>query len=383
MSVQCLQQPCVSTTRSSSVNHRIRSSYSTARRYSSQDVIEMPSLEIPSYLHTRDGVNPLDLRPIGDDDVKDFMQTPLRKTILNSDDEIMTKNVELVPSIKRTGEVNNVSKKTQKKKTKVSPSERGLVTLGCVLAINSGFQNGLGLSSILGKTQAVSAVTGAFTTSAMAIGSGEGIIKTVVPLSVAFLYMLGSLINGILNPRGMQSDRSTTRFGSTLLCAAGLIVAGNVGSIVFNKNLHLPFLTLAMGMQNSWTSMLINGNVLRTSHFSGITSDIGTVLGQALRGNKENKWKLSIWTKLAASFWTGGLLSIVVTQQVGAAACCWVSPLVYLGLWCTLSVRYDLLPRLSKTKPVLRYKFLRMVYVTRRSLATMNARRRRSNAVTA
>jgi len=84
--------------------------------------------------------------------------------------------------------------------------------------------------------------------------------------------------------------------------------------------------------------MLISGDVLRTGHLSGITSDIGTFLGQVLRGNTENAWKLKVCTTLAASFWTGGLFSVVAAKKWTEFSFL-ASVGLYLVLWSFLSFR--------------------------------------------
>jgi uncharacterized membrane protein YoaK (UPF0700 family) len=71
---------------------------------------------------------------------------------------------------------------------------------------------------------------------------------------------------------------------------------------------------VANGMQNSITSMH-TGNLVRSAHYSGMTSDMGTFLGQILGGNKTNLFRLKVCASLAAAFWLGGYLSFFVTRQ--------------------------------------------------------------------
>ncbi|CAB9532011.1 membrAne [Seminavis robusta] len=66
--------------------------------------------------------------------------------------------------------------------------------------------------------------------------------------------------------------------------------------------------------------MLISGNLLRSAHFSGMTSDMGTVLGQYLRGNTESAWKLPAWMALVSSFTLGGYVSVKAVSAVGRTA---------------------------------------------------------------
>ncbi len=88
---------------------------------------------------------------------------------------------------------------------------------------------------------------------------------------------------------------------------------------------------MANGLQNSWTSSLIAGNVLRTAHYSGMTSDMGTFAGQILRGNTTNGWKLRIFALLAISFWTGSFTALTAGKQLSKDGL-----LINIGIYLTM-----------------------------------------------
>jgi uncharacterized membrane protein YoaK (UPF0700 family) len=206
------------------------------------------------------------------------------------------------------------------------PSQKILIRVGCLLAANSGFLNGLGLSGLLeGRKQTVAAVTGAYTTASLAIGGGDG-VSALVQVVVILSYLGGSMINGLMNPNGINWSKKPT----ALLVAATLVLLGALDYYATERFFIL--LALALGLQNSWTSMLISGNVLRSCHFSGCTSDMGTFLGQVLRGNAENRWKIKIFASLAASFWAGGIFSVVTADRLGELSF-FGSVCVYVALW--------------------------------------------------
>ncbi|KAI2509876.1 DUF1275-containing protein [Fragilaria crotonensis] len=160
----------------------------------------------------------------------------------------------------------------------------------------------------------------------------------LLQFKVIAAYFGGSLWNGLLNPKGIEWSKKP----NALVIAALLVFVGALDYVATER--FFVLLALALGLQNSWTSMLLKGNVLRTAHFSGATSDMGTILGQVLRGNTVDAWKFSIFGRLAASFWTGGFLSILASKKytevsfLGSVA-------LYLALWTALSVR-------GTTKPV-------------------------------
>mmetsp|Transcript_10093 Transcript_10093/g.16753 ORF Transcript_10093/g.16753 Transcript_10093/m.16753 type:complete len:300 (-) Transcript_10093:65-964(-) len=213
-----------------------------------------------------------------------------------------------------------------------APSQRALIRVGCLLAANSGFLNGMGLSGLLaGRKQAIAAVTGAYTTSALAAGVSDG-GAAAIQLGIIVSYLFGSLLNGYLNPNGIEWSKKPT----ALMIAATLVLVGALDYVATER--FFVLLAVAMGLQNSWTSMLISGNILRTCHFSGCTSDMGTFLGQLLRGNVENVWKLKIFAKLAASFWTGGLLSVLAMKHWAEFGFL-VSVVLYISVWSFMSYR--------------------------------------------
>ena len=191
--------------------------------------------------------------------------------------------------------------------------------------LQQGFLNGLFLSGSLlnGSKQAVAAVTGAYTTSAVSPSARQ------TQFTVLASYLGGSLINGALNPNGYDSSVLPV----SLLASAALVATG-YQMLTGGKASNLAIwscLALANGCQNSWTSSLLAGNVLRSAHFSGITSDMGTFLGQILRGNQTNVWKLRIFAALAACFFAGGLLSVPAAREMQAQAL-WVSVAGYVAL---------------------------------------------------
>lgn len=210
-----------------------------------------------------------------------------------------------------------------------TPTRSTLITVGCLLAANSGFLNGLALTdALVDQKQAVAAVTGAYTTSAISLNTP----MFQRQVSVIASYLGGSCINGLLNPFGINWMSSAPP--TSLLCAALLVLAAYYATTTFaSNNLRIwCLLALANGLQNSWTSMLLQGNVLRTAHFSGITSDMGTFCGQIVRGNTENAWKLRVFAALASCFWMGGLASVSAGKRWGARSL-WISIVLYLSLW--------------------------------------------------
>lgn len=200
----------------------------------------------------------------------------------------------------------------------LSLSTKAAVGISMVLAFNSGIVNGACLSGLLsdGTKQATAAVTGAWTNSALGFAKGNS-AQFLLNAKCILSYMGGSLISGLLvpNPTTFMLDISKSLPGFAI--AAGLLATAS--GLADAKDTNYLFLCcIANGIQNSLTSTL-TGNLCRTAHYSGITSDIGTFLGQVIGGNKANLLKLKTFALLAASFWAGGFFSLGLTESYGSS----------------------------------------------------------------
>jgi len=213
---------------------------------------------------------------------------------------------------------------TMKKTVAKAPrtiSQQSAVFAGMALAFNSGYCNGccLGGGAVSGANKlAVAAVTGAWTNSALGLASGNmQLFQTQIKALAS--YIGGSCIAGLMIPRpkAFQIADST---GPTFLVGAALLYAASVFAGKTPNAMTCFYLAaMANGLQNS-VSSVSTGNLCRTAHFSGCSSDMGTFLGQYLRGNTENLFKLKSFIMIASSFWIGGFVSFFVTQQMASAS---------------------------------------------------------------
>jgi hypothetical protein len=193
-----------------------------------------------------------------------------------------------------------------------SPLKVSRATTVCcamVLASTAGLMNGACLSGLVsGAKQATTAVTGAVTNSATGISSGN-IAQFIVGTKSLLSYMGGSAIAGLLVPRPVPFELGNPlNVAFALTCAAGLLVTSSIKANDGAAS-YLWFSLAASGIQNSLTSTF-TANLCRTAHFSGTTSDIGTYVGQLLRGNVDSLPRLKVLCLLFASFWAGGFLSV-------------------------------------------------------------------------
>lgn len=209
------------------------------------------------------------------------------------------------------------------------------IGVGALLALNSGYLNGCCLSGLLlisKQKQAVAAVTGAYTLSALAFASGlsksDAYNRISQPpfqsqLGMILSYLGGSCIAGFLNPRPVAFKLADST-GPTFLLGALLLylssrAATTVGTGGASAMTVFYLAAAANGLQNSVTSVH-TANLIRSTHISGMTSDAGTYLGQLLRGNRQNAFRLCVNAVLALSFWTGSVVSYFAATQLFAGS---------------------------------------------------------------
>ena len=204
-----------------------------------------------------------------------------------------------------------------KSRTRSLTTEKAVV-FGSLLAFNSGVINGVCLSGLLQPTkQASAAVTGAWTNSALGVATGN-YEQFLFNGKCILSYFFGSFISGLINYNPTPFEISVGTFRSMFWIGSALLFGSSwmCGSAEEGKG-FIFLAAMANGLQNSLTSST-TANLVRSAHFSGITSDIGTFFGQCIRGNQQNLGKLKVFIKLAISFWVGGFSSYFLVEKFGS-----------------------------------------------------------------
>jgi len=199
-------------------------------------------------------------------------------------------------------------------------SQKAAVGMGMILAFNSGAVNSATLSGLLaeGTKMGTAAVTGAWTNSAIGAASavqGAAASQFLFNTKCIASYICGAIISGLVIPEPKAFEIDVKKTLPLFAIASGLLATSAVFAKASNVK-YFYFALLANGLQNSFTSTL-TANLCRTSHFTGISSDMGTFIGQILGGNKTNQGRLKNIALIAASFWTGGFLSFGWTKTFG------------------------------------------------------------------
>ncbi|MEG0483720.1 MAG: YoaK family protein [Acinetobacter sp.] len=174
-----------------------------------------------------------------------------------------------------------------------------------MLAVNAGMINVLGLITVL--HQSISHMTGNTSLLAQAIIQHQ--TDTIVYLFwVICCYVLGSSYSGfILGNSHFQLGR---RYGIPLSLVAFFILLCWL-FIPQYPRYALLWASAAMGVQNAMVSHY-KGTIIRTTHLSGVLTDLGLALGYVFRGLNAEKRRITLHLLILLGFFLGGIIASVL-----------------------------------------------------------------------
>lgn len=182
-----------------------------------------------------------------------------------------------------------------------------------VLALNAGMMNSISLLTI--AHQSISHMTG--NVSMLAIDSLNNDWRQVMfLLGVIACYVLGSFYSGfIIRDAKLQLGR---RYGSVLSLEAVFLLI-TWFSVEHYPHYALLWAAAALGMQNAMASNY-NGTIIRTTHLSGVLTDLGLALGYRARGLYVDPRRITLHVLIVAGFLIGGAVGVLVHAFLGRHA---------------------------------------------------------------
>lgn len=190
----------------------------------------------------------------------------------------------------------------------ISKLPRWVWTGAWVLAFVAGVVNVVGLLGF--EHQAITHLTG--NTSLLA----EAVATFSFPTARHFGALIGSFVAGcvisgfIIQDSTLQLGR---RYGVALLLVSALLFA-SVPLLQHNSAYGMYAAAAACGLQNAMVSTY-SGAVVRTTHLSGMFTDIGIFLGHALRRMPIDTRRLWLSCLVISGFFCGGLAGTVAFQN--------------------------------------------------------------------
>ena len=173
-----------------------------------------------------------------------------------------------------------------------------------VLACNAGMVNTLGLLMLL--HQSISHMTGNVSLIAIHLWQHD-FSQVLFIVAVIVSFVLGAFYSGYI--LGNARFSLNQRYGMPLICVAVFIGLCWLFTPYFPRY-ALLWACVAMGMQNAMVSHY-QGAIIRTTHLSGVLTDLGLALGYFLRGLQVEKRRVILHLAILFGFLFGGLIATI------------------------------------------------------------------------
>ena len=185
----------------------------------------------------------------------------------------------------------------------------GAGALACV----AGMVNAVGYLGF--EHQAVTHLTGTTTLLGAAL-AGDDMRAATSLAGVAVAFMVGCALSGmIVQDATLRLGR---RYGVALALESALLFAS---AYLFHRNSVSGawLAAMACGLQNAMATTY-SGAIVRTTHLSGMFTDLGIGLGHALRGLPLQRRRLSLCALIISAFLAGGVFGALLFARVGTDA---------------------------------------------------------------
>ena len=173
------------------------------------------------------------------------------------------------------------------------------------LSVNAGTINVLGLVTVL--HQSVSHMTGNVSMLAMALLDWQW-SQVIYLFLVVVCYVIGSFYSGLI--LGNSHFLLGRRYGLPLSLVAIFILLCWI-LLPYFPRYALLWACVAMGVQNAMISYY-KGTIIRTTHLSGVLTDLGLALGYRVRGLHVGKRRVILHLLILIGFFIGGLVATAV-----------------------------------------------------------------------
>jgi uncharacterized membrane protein YoaK (UPF0700 family) len=197
---------------------------------------------------------------------------------------------------------------------------RGNRHLGVALAFVAGALNAGGFLAV---RQYTSHMTGIVSSAADSLALGEGDL-VLDALGAIVSFMLGAACTAVM-VNVARRRRLASEYALPLLLEAVLLLAFGVTGVRLAaiEGLFVPatvmLLCFTMGLQNALVTKLSHAEI-RTTHMTGIVTDLGIELGRLLVGKADGA-RLRLLGALLGSFFVGGVLGALGFKHAGYVAC--------------------------------------------------------------
>lgn len=178
---------------------------------------------------------------------------------------------------------------------------------GFILSFFAGMINVVSVQSF--QHQAVSHMTGSLTQLGIQVFATNWEASLHL-LGVLFSFLLGAILSGMIIRDSLLAFGK--RYGIVLMIEATLLI---ISVYLFRNQLYFAdyFISAACGLQNAMATTY-SGAVLRTTHMTGVVTDLGILIGHFLRRLPISLIKLRLYISLLSGFTIGCITGVWAFQ---------------------------------------------------------------------
>ncbi|WP_424683709.1 YoaK family protein [Frateuria sp. YIM B11624] len=176
---------------------------------------------------------------------------------------------------------------------------------GGALAFIAGMVNAAGYMGF--RHQSITNLTGSTTLLGIALGTADTVETVHWALSL-LAFVVGAMLSGAL------VQKSTLKLGrpyGVALMLESLLLFAAVPLLDRQWSAGLWLASMACGLQNGMVSTY-SGMVFRTTHVSGMFTDLGIYLGHHLRGLEVDTLRVRVCVLVIATFMLGGMAGAIL-----------------------------------------------------------------------
>jgi uncharacterized membrane protein YoaK (UPF0700 family) len=183
---------------------------------------------------------------------------------------------------------------------------RFLLLGALALAASAGFINSVALGFF---HTPVSHMTGAVSHSGMDVAKANW-PDAFSSFTIVLGFLMGAALNGIII--GAWKLIPGRRYGAAMI-VEGCLLGAATYLFMHQHRLALPAVAMACGLQNAMSSSYC-GLMIRTTHVTGMMTDIGVMIGHWIRHRQIEAWKLRFLIMVVSAFgigcWLGQLAEV-------------------------------------------------------------------------
>jgi uncharacterized membrane protein YoaK (UPF0700 family) len=182
----------------------------------------------------------------------------------------------------------------------------GAMALACI----AGCVNAVGFLSA--QHQALSHLSGTISNFGIEVARADWPLAAHAALIVVFFF-LGCVLSGVIIRQ--STLRAGRRYG-VALCCESLLLFATTYLLRHNSPAGAPLAAMACGLQNAMATSY-SGAVVRTTHMTGIVTDLGIAMGLLARGERVDWRRLRLYLVLLVGFAGGSVLGGIGYLRLG------------------------------------------------------------------